>query len=255
MRALLLSALIGPPATDWSPSPGDSFHPLAFRYPQDLDDDENQEPGTAPARTVRKQRPMPLESAIPAPLSSDASASAASHGLVSETWDGPEAFAAFYERSARPLWAYLARVSGDPALADDLLQESFIRFLTATVPEDGEVAARRYLFRIATNLLRDHWRRPRQSSIEDIPEEIFAAADTSAAFESQAILGPALNQMRPRERQLLWLAYAEGYSHREIAAITGLASASIRLLLFRARRKMARLLAETNPNQRRPLCD
>ena len=48
----------------------------------------------------------------------------------------------------------------------------------------------------------------------------------------------------PRERQLLWLAYAEGYSHREIAEITGLASASIRLLLFRARRKIARLLTD-----------
>jgi RNA polymerase sigma-70 factor (ECF subfamily) len=40
----------------------------------------------------------------------------------------------------------------------------------------------------------------------------------------------------------LWLAYAEGYSHREIAEITGLASASIRLLLFRARHKIARVL-------------
>ena len=58
------------------------------------------------------------------------------------------------------------------------------------------------------------------------------------------MLGPALKRMRPRERQLLWLAYAEGYSHREIAEITGLASASIRLLLFRARRKVARLLRE-----------
>jgi RNA polymerase sigma-70 factor (ECF subfamily) len=50
--------------------------------------------------------------------------------------------------------------------------------------------------------------------------------------------------MKPRERQLLWLAHAEGYSHREIAQITGLAAASIRLLLFRARRKIAKLLRE-----------
>ncbi len=56
------------------------------------------------------------------------------------------------------------------------------------------------------------------------------------------ILGPALAQMRPRDRQLLWLAHAEGYSHREIAEITGLGIASIRLLLFRARRKIAHLL-------------
>src|SRR5579863_4718667 len=153
-----------------------------------------------------------------------------------------ERFAAFYERSARPLWAYLARVSGNAALADDLLQESFLRFLCADHPSDGEVHARRYLFRIATNLLRDHWRRPRASSIEDIPEELFRSQDHGAHCDTRATLGPALASMRPRDRQLLWLAYAEGYSHHEIAEITGLASASIRLLLFRARRKMARLL-------------
>jgi RNA polymerase sigma-70 factor (ECF subfamily) len=157
-----------------------------------------------------------------------------------------DAFAGFYSRSARPLWAYLARVSGDPALADDLMQESYVRYLCASQPAslalEGEVAARRYLFRIATNLLRDHWRRPHSTSIEELPEEFFAASASSAQADSQAVLGPALAQMRPLDRQLLWLAHAEGYSHREIAAITGLASASIRLLLFRARRKIARLL-------------
>ena len=161
-------------------------------------------------------------------------------------------FAGFYGRSARPLWAYLARVSGDPALADDLMQESFVRYLCAALPaalvEEGEVAARRYLFRIATNLLRDHWRHPHAASIEDLPEEFFAATASSGQSDSQAILGPALAQMRPRDRQLLWLAHAEGYSHREIAEVTGLGSASIRLLLFRARRKIARLLQ--NPPSR-----
>src|ERR1700729_3318977 len=85
-----------------------------------------------------------------------------------------EQFAAFYERSARPLWAYLARVSADPALADDLMQESYVRFLCAARSDDGEVAARRYLFRIATNPPPDHWRKPPQASIEKIPEEFFA---------------------------------------------------------------------------------
>jgi RNA polymerase sigma-70 factor, ECF subfamily len=155
-----------------------------------------------------------------------------------------EAFAAFYGRSARPLWAYLARVSGDPALADDLMQESYVRFLCATLREDGEIAARRYLFKIATNLLHDFWRRPRTASIEELPESCFVAADAVAQSESRAVLGPALKQMRPRDRQLLWLAHAEGYSHREIAQVTGLAAGSVRLLLFRARRKMARLLRE-----------
>jgi RNA polymerase sigma-70 factor (ECF subfamily) len=184
--------------------------------------------------------PMAGAGPLAARLGADAAAN--------ETPMDSEAFAAFYQRAARPLWAYLARVSADPTLADDLMQESFVRFLCAgraelSLPE-GEVGARRYLFRIATNLLRDHWRRPAAASLEEMPEELFAAADQSGQRESQAMLGPALKQMRPRERQLLWLAHAEGYSHHEIAQITGLASASIRLLLFRARRKIARILRE-----------
>lgn len=182
---------------------------------------------------------MPLESIIPNVLAGEGQPLAA--GTTAAAMDN-EQFAAFYARSARSLWAYLARVSRDPSLADDLTQESYVRFLCATIPEDGEVAARRYLFKIATNLLRDHWRRPKASSIEEMPEEIFKARCGVAQSDSQAMLEPAMALMRPRDRQLLWLAYAEGYSHREIAEVTGLGSASIRLLLFRARRKMAHLL-------------
>ena len=181
---------------------------------------------------------MRWESAIPQVLAGDAPQAAG------EPMDN-DAFAGFYERSARPLWAYLARVSGDLALADDLMQESFVRFLCAAHPEDGEVAARRYLFKIATNLLRDHWRKRRTTSIEEVPEERFATASDAGQSDSQMMLGPVLAQLRPRDRQLLWLAYAEGYSHQEIAEVTGLMSASIRLLLFRARRKAARLLRPT----------
>jgi RNA polymerase sigma-70 factor (ECF subfamily) len=160
-----------------------------------------------------------------------------------------DAFAAFYERSARSLWAYLARISGDPALADDLMQETYLRFLSASYPADGEVACRRYLFRIATNLLRDHLRRPRPGSIDDVPESLLGSVTDISQSSAQAMLGPALAQLRPRDRQLLWLAHAEGYTHREIAEITGLQSASIRLLLFRARRKIAALLRQQDSSR------
>jgi len=184
---------------------------------------------------------MPWEFAIPNLLARDADLGA-SRAAVPPMDD--EAFAGFYERSARSLWAYLARTSGDPALAEDLMQESYVRFLCATRREEGEVAARRYLFQIGTNLLRDHWRRPRAASIDEIPENFFARSGDAARAESQMMLGPAMAQMRPRDRQLLWLAHAEGYSHREIAEVTGLGCASVRLLLFRARRKIAKLLGD-----------
>ena len=193
---------------------------------------------------IEKRTRMSWESALPRSLAGGALDRSAA-GTTDPAMDS-DAFAVFYERSARPLWAYLVRVSSDPALADDLMQESFVRFLCAAGAPSlytmGETAARLYLFRIATNLLRDHWRRPRAASIEEIPEEFFAGRDSAAHSDSQIMLGPALRRMNPRERQLLWLAYAEGYSHREIAKVTGLAATSIRLLLFRARRKIAGFL-------------
>ena len=152
-----------------------------------------------------------------------------------------DAFTAFYERTARPLWAYLARVSGSRTLADDLLQECYLRFLSARIPE-GDLACRRYLFRIGTNLMRDHWRRPSHTALEDLPQEPVAPLDPirTEALDAQQVLASAFPSLRPRERQLLWLAYAEGASHREIAQIMGLRETSIRLLLFRARHKLAR---------------
>jgi RNA polymerase sigma-70 factor (ECF subfamily) len=164
-----------------------------------------------------------------------------------------EAFSEFYNRTARPLWAYLARVLGNPAAADDLLQESFLRFLCTARWEQGESACRSYLFRIATNLMRDYWRRPPVAALEEVPESNLPSMNMrlDERIDSQALLGPAFARMRPRERQLLWLAYAEGSTHHEIAEITGLGTISIRVLLFRARHKLAHMLEAQVPAERR----
>jgi RNA polymerase sigma-70 factor (ECF subfamily) len=146
-------------------------------------------------------------------------------------------FRAFYERTARPLWAYLLRVSGNRDAADDLAQESFCRFLAAKLPQMDDAESKSYLYRIATNLLRDRWRLQKRASPLEAPAET-----GKLNFEAQAEVRRAFQELKPRERQLLWLAHVEGYSHQEIAAITGLRSGSIRLLLFRARRRLAGVL-------------
>ena len=161
-----------------------------------------------------------------------------------------DAFRLFYERTARPVWAYLSRMSGDAKLADDLLQEAYYRFLRANVTLESDAHRRNYLFRIATNLVRDLRRRPQvaESPLADGIGEVEHADPQSADAANGAVrrldLARSMARLKPRERELLWLAYAQGSSHKEIADTLGLKSASIKLLLFRARRRLAGLLRE-----------
>jgi RNA polymerase sigma-70 factor (ECF subfamily) len=156
-----------------------------------------------------------------------------------------ETFRAFYERTARGVWAYLARVTGDRQLADDLLQEAFYRFLRANATHETETHRRNSLYRIATNLARDARRqnltRPAPILAGDDIERA-PAGDGSGATERSADFTRAMSNLQPRERAMLWLAYAEGASHREIAAVLGLSAGSMKTMLFRARRRLATLL-------------
>jgi len=159
-----------------------------------------------------------------------------------------DAFRLFYERTSRPVWAYLARMSGSARLADDLLQETYYRFLRANVTHESDAHRRNYLFRIATNLVRDMRRRPRvtESRFTDGSEDVEHADPLSADAANGAVrrldLARSMARLKPRECDLLWLAYAQGSSHREIAETLGLKTASVKLLLFRARRRLAGLL-------------
>jgi RNA polymerase sigma-70 factor (ECF subfamily) len=150
-----------------------------------------------------------------------------------------EAFRVFYIRTNRSLWAYLMRASGRRDVADDLLQESYCRFLAAKLPEMDAAESRSYLFKIATNLLRDRW------PSRELPDVASTAAQSwEDDPETRTDVRRAFEHLKPRERQLLWLAHVEGFDHREIARLTGLKVASIRVLLFRARRELASALEE-----------
>jgi RNA polymerase sigma-70 factor (ECF subfamily) len=154
-----------------------------------------------------------------------------------------EEFRAFYERTARPLWAYLARVTGDPHQADDALQEAYYRFYRAKTKHESEAHRRNSLFRIATNVVRDSARRTKHHDPEPLHEDIPVAASSAVhSAELRTDLSRAMQRLEPQQREMLWLAYAQGASHEEIAAILGLRAISVRTLLSRARKKLGHLL-------------
>jgi len=154
-------------------------------------------------------------------------------------------FERFHARTSQALWAYLRRIVGDPALADDLLQESYLKLLRH--PPDAnrdEREHRAYLFQIATNLARDRWRaRERERSVLERLLSIWPAHHERSASALTLDMGDALQRLRPRDRALVWLAHVEGYDHREIAGILKIQEGSVRVLLFRARKKLEKELA------------
>ena len=157
-----------------------------------------------------------------------------------------DTFRAFYDRTAKQVWAYLARITGDRSLADDLLQESY-RFLRADQAFTSESHRRNYLYRIATNLAHDRHRRGRGVISVPVPEENMPGAladgrDLAAETARRTDLARAMATLKPREREMLGLAYAQGSSHEEIAESLGLRKSSIKILLFRARRRLAAAL-------------
>lgn len=176
----------------------------------------------------------------------------------------PARFDAWYAEHRAPIRAYLRRVTRDAALADDLFQETWVRFLTHPPGTLDAAAIRAYLFTIATHLARDAWRRetrlgrwilpPRRPSSTDTRDEILeiTGAEASASdvqYEAREQVARALRSLSGRERALLWLAHVERYEHREIAAMLDVRPESVRVLLHRARRRA--LAALRGPGERK----
>jgi len=181
---------------------------------------------------------MVFSIAVPATIGrGDAVEGQATKGSMDE-----RAFRGFYDRTAGALRAYLARASGSWQLADDLVQESFYRLLRSGFVGNDERHRKNYLYRIGTNLVRDHFRRHRPTT-DELPESS-GEPGHDERIQLRFDMADALSELGERDRQLLWLAYVEGASHREVASILGLKEASIRPMMFRARQRLAEVLRE-----------
>lgn len=156
-------------------------------------------------------------------------------------------FRALYTRTAAPLRACVARTIGHAAHADDIVQEAYLRLLRKPVPTRDEQELRAYLFRIASNLVVDHWRTHKHESGETVPERGASGPDQALRLD----IGRLFARLKPRERQLVWLAHVEGADHKEIAATLGLRAGSIRVLLSRARSRFAALLRDAGQTKER----
>jgi RNA polymerase sigma-70 factor (ECF subfamily) len=153
----------------------------------------------------------------------------------------PEQFEEFYSATMHPLRSYICRITSNDAVADDILQESYVRLLNAPPMRDAQ--RRSYLYRVATNLIMDYGR---SQSGQRRWWQLFGGyqepSDTKLDLVSD--MHQLFGKISVRDRALLWLAYVEGAEHREIADILHLREKSVKVLLHRARRKMEGILQE-----------
>jgi RNA polymerase sigma-70 factor (ECF subfamily) len=147
-------------------------------------------------------------------------------------------FELFYRKTAGRIWSYIFRMTGNAATADDLLQKTFYRFLRSNPEIANDDHLRHYIFKTATNLVFDHYREVKRHR-EHVPE-------TPAAIEDRTDLRHdmmrAFAELKAQERALLWLAHVEGSSHEEIADALDVKAKSVKVMLFRARKRLAGIL-------------
>jgi RNA polymerase sigma-70 factor (ECF subfamily) len=147
------------------------------------------------------------------------------------------AFGQFYQRHARSVWTYVYRVTNNAADADDIAQEAFLRLFQAELTTDEE-GLRRYVFRVAGNLIADRWR-SRVRAERHAPSPV----QSQNAEPRDIDVARIFSELKPRDRALLWLAYVEGDSHADIATALRLGRASVKVMLSRARARLKQVLA------------
>jgi RNA polymerase sigma-70 factor (ECF subfamily) len=168
--------------------------------------------------------------------------------LVARLKEGdPAAFDAVYEAYRPRLFGFLVRLSRRRDVAEDLLEETWLRLVArrATLDEDARLAP--WLFTVARNLYFS-WRRSRAvdgdrtSELDPswpAPETGASPFASAARAELERRVEAALARLPLRDRELLLLVGVEGLTPSEAAGVCGVPAVTLRARLHRARERLA----------------
>ena len=182
---------------------------------------------------------------IPADDSVNSIGRAESDGVVRRAQQGDvEAFERIYRSSAPAVYAVCRRMLGDEREAKELLQDAFVRAWERLTQFRGQSSLDTWLHRVAVNVVLEHLRRAKRDALRMVAtdDDDFGASPERVSVESRMELAAALDRLPAGSRTVLVLHDIEGYSHDEIAEMTGIAAGTSRAQLWRARRALSKML-------------
>ena len=172
--------------------------------------------------------------------------SAAEPELVRRAQQGDSrAFGELFRRHQGRIYALCLRMVADPGRAEDLTQEAFVRAWTKLDSFRGRSAFNTWLHRLTVNLVLGELRRRHYQVERDADDEELERADPEPRRhdpDAGLDLEQAIAGLPPQARMVFVLHDVEGYRHREIAGLTGLAEGTSKAHLHRARRILRRAL-------------
>ena len=161
-----------------------------------------------------------------------------------------EALAKLYDQYAPRIYAYLYRRVQDAQLAEDLTGEVFLRVLQAIRSERfWHTSFRAWLYRIAHNLVVDHYRKqpPGVVALDEQPIASDESEDVEAMLAerlSHQRLQEALRCLTPDQQQVIALRFGERMTAREVAEVMGKSVGAVEALQHRALASLRRILEE-----------
>lgn len=160
-----------------------------------------------------------------------------------------EALAAIYDRYEAKIFSYIYHRVGNPSVAQDLTSQVFLRMLEAIQNERAwKTSFSGWLYRIAHNLVIDHYRRrgrATQVSFDDIPALVAKTDDPEHAAERMLAaegLRTAINRLTEEQAQVVTLRFLEDLSIAEAAATMGKTEGAVKALQYRAVMSLRRLM-------------